>query len=114
MRAITKWVGIAVVAVVISGLVYLVQMEKCFDRCKTAVARGDQLADRGLFMEAIQLIDSIDRDCNCRRFTEGDEPPEHTTMRYCLEQLNMREGQTDTVKIQPKGPLLEMLLGRKE
>jgi len=71
----------------------------CSNRCKSVIEHADSLAAQGNIRAALEAIDGVDADCDCMRFTEGDEPPEHSTVRVLLERLRKTEGDTSVAQV---------------
>lgn len=72
----------------------------CAQICAAAVARAS-VTDPGT---ALATIDEADARCDCMRFTEGDEPPEHSAARAALAALPARDA--DAVLARARGPIL--------
>lgn len=105
-------VGAAAVLVAIAGAItWYVRYNRCHDRCTAALEQAERLAGGGDLGAAIALLDGVDASCDCMRFTEGDEPPEHAAMRVYVERLRARDGSAalDQVIERARGPMLRQL-----
>jgi hypothetical protein len=88
----------------------MLRLERCPRTCAEALARGETLAGDGQWLGALRLLDDADASCDCMRFTEGDEPPEHSAARAWLRRLEDREGRAALDTITARGPILRSLL----
>jgi hypothetical protein len=71
-----------------------------FTRCERACAalevEAQYLFQRGEFLAALTLIDTVDARCRCERFTSGDTPPQYALAQACIRQL-LSEGHSAEV-----------------
>jgi hypothetical protein len=89
----------ALFALVAGALLWLARDQRCEAACAAAADVGEPEA-------ALAAIDEADARCDCMRFTEGDEPPEHAAVRAALEALRARGGDVAGVLARGRGPIL--------
>ena len=82
----------------------------CSSDCNDIVSRS--LNDTGVegLVDELRELDRIDARCDCMRFTEGDEPPEHSHARYLIRKVTEAGGTASLGEFEPQGAILKNLL----
>ena len=109
-----RWVNVLCGSLLIAlaaGAGWLGRHQTCESRCAGAVEQADRVAAAGDLEGALRRLDEADGSCGCAGFTEGDEPPEHASAAYYIEQL-VAAGQADAARrilAAAEGPILSSL-----
>lgn len=106
--------GLAATLAVSGAAVWLMRDDRCSRQCTAAVTLAERHAERGGYFDAITVLDGADASCGCARFTEGDEPPEYSAMRFYLKRYREQAGEDAIGKIadDANGPILRELAGK--
>lgn len=106
-------VGLGVLGLGVGVAGWVHRWNQCSAECTQGLREAKGIAKEGRVMEAIFVLDEVDRRCDCMRFTEGDEPPEHSAMKKWVARVCAEGG-----KIEPgedgAGPILRLMLERVE
>ena len=96
---LTTFLGFLIVLAVIGGAVWVIYEGRCASRCNQALSEGGSLAGHGEVRKALRELDEVDGDCNCARFTQGDEPPELSAAREWFERYRQASGEAAAAEL---------------
>ncbi len=108
---LTTFLGFLIVLAIIGGAVWVIYEGRCANRCNSAIGEGSSLSAQGQTRRALLQLDEIDDDCDCSRFTQGDEPPELSAAREWFERYRQASGEAAAAELarNAAGPIIRGL-----
>jgi len=108
---LTTFLGFLIVLAIIGGAVWVVYQGQCASRCNSAIREGSSLSAQGQTKRALLELDEVDDQCDCSRFTKGDEPPEMSAARLWFERYRQGYGEAAAADLarHASGPIVRGL-----